>query len=103
LTARHREIVSSFRLSLCGHAQRLRAVRPQGRDEDSAGISVRQRFRLYISMIYPLFFHDKTLTESETAGEALEEDGRRTIQGRRGTGEMSFPVQAIEHHWAMRD
>ena len=41
-------------------------------------------------MIDPLFFHERTLTEVETSGEALEGGGRRTIQGRRGTGENEF-------------
>ena len=36
-------------------------------------------------MIDPLFSHDTTLTEVETAGEALEGGCQRTIQGRRGT------------------
>jgi hypothetical protein len=62
-------------LSLCGTSQRVRASRPTSARAAGTALSVRQSWRIYVSMLDPQFFDESTLL-----------DGGRTTAGARATG-----------------
>jgi hypothetical protein len=73
LTERSNALVASRRRTLCLTSQRVRAAKRSYSRADAADevVPVKQRWRLYISTLDPLFFHEST----------LEEDGGRSTIG----------------------
>jgi hypothetical protein len=60
LMERNRQVISSRRLTFCGRSQRIRAPRLDERGP-RATMSVRQKWRLYVSMLDPRFSNDFAL------------------------------------------
>jgi hypothetical protein len=78
LAERNRAIIASRRLTFCGRAQRVRASRVSGSDTSPSTMSLRQRWRLYLSTLDPLFFAESTIQ-----GEHLGTDGVSASAGGR--------------------
>jgi hypothetical protein len=75
LTERSLATTSGRRLFLCGTSHRVRASRPTSARAAGTALSVRQSWRIYVSMLDPQFFYESTLLV-----------GGRTTAGARATG-----------------
>jgi hypothetical protein len=82
LADRNRAVIASRRLTFCGRAQRVRATRASGRDTSHSALSLRQRWRLYLSMLDPQFFAESTVQGEISATGGAESTQERSLGGR---------------------
>jgi hypothetical protein len=88
LTEKNNALIASRRRSLCLSSERLRAAKRFGSRTTAAVtfVSVKQQWRLYLSTIDPLFFHQST----------LEKDGGSEM-GRRTGGRSAYTTERAPH------